>query len=55
MDYVGFFGAALHVSGRDRVTLERSIAPYRNRDGLDLHETQPSLEDVFIHLQEEAK
>ena len=55
VDYVAFFGAALHVSGRDRSALERSLAPYRNRDGLTLNETKPSLEDVFIHLQEEAR
>jgi ABC-2 type transport system ATP-binding protein len=55
VDYVGFFGAALHVSGRDRGALGRTMAPYRDRDGLAVHETKPSLEDVFIHLQEEAK
>ena len=31
------------------------MGPYRQRDGLAVHETKPSLEDVFIHLQEEAK
>jgi ABC-2 type transport system ATP-binding protein len=53
VDYAGFFGAALHVSGRDRAQLERAIAPYRNRPGLDVREEAPSLEDVFIQLQEE--
>jgi ABC-2 type transport system ATP-binding protein len=55
VDYAGFFGAALHVSGRDRAALERSIAPYRARPGVTVAETPPNLEDVFIHLQEEAK
>jgi ABC-2 type transport system ATP-binding protein len=55
VDYAGFFGAALHVSGRDRAALERSIAPYRERPGVTVAETPPNLEDVFIHLQEEAK
>jgi ABC-2 type transport system ATP-binding protein len=55
VDYAGFFGAALHVSGRDRHALEQSMAPYRGRDGLVVTETRPSLEDVFIHLQEEAR
>jgi ABC-2 type transport system ATP-binding protein len=55
VDYAGFFGAALHVSGRDRASLEQSIAPYRSRDGVTVTETPPNLEDVFIHLQEEAK
>ncbi|HVV26875.1 MAG TPA: ABC transporter ATP-binding protein [Rhizomicrobium sp.] len=52
VDHVGFFGAALHVSGRDRAALERAVAPYRARPGLRVSEVQPSLEDVFIHLQQ---
>ena len=55
VDYAGFFGAALHVSGRDRTSLEHAIAPYRNQPGIAVSETKPNLEDVFIHLQEEAK
>jgi ABC-2 type transport system ATP-binding protein len=55
VDYAGFFGAALRVSGRDRAALERTIAPYRNEAGVSVSETKPNLEDVFIHLQEEAK
>ena len=55
VDYAGFFGAALHVSGRDHDALEHSIASYRGREGLTVTETRPSLEDVFIHLQEEAR
>ena len=54
VDYAGFFGAALHVSGHDRAALEQALAPYRDRDGPHVHEAQPSLEDVFIQLQEEA-
>ena len=52
VDYAGFFGAALHVSGRDRALLERTIAPYRGRAGLAVREEPPNLEDVFIQLQE---
>jgi ABC-2 type transport system ATP-binding protein len=55
VDYAGFFGAALHVSGRDRPALERTVAPYRARAGLSVAEASPSLEDVFIHLQEDAR
>ena len=55
VDYAGFFGAALHVSGRDRAALERTLAPYRGRAGLAVEEAPPSLEDVFIHLQEQAR
>jgi ABC-2 type transport system ATP-binding protein len=53
--YAGFFGAALHVSGRDRPALENTIAPYRARADLVVAEAKPSLEDVFIHLQEDAR
>jgi ABC-2 type transport system ATP-binding protein len=55
VDYAGFFGAALHVSGRDRAALEKAIAPYRDQAGITVSETPPNLEDVFIHLQEQAK
>ena len=55
VDYAGFFGAALRVSGRDRPALEKTIAPYKNEAGVTVSETKPNLEDVFIHLQEEAK
>jgi ABC-2 type transport system ATP-binding protein len=54
VDYAGFFGAALHVSGHDREALAKTIAPYQRRDGVTVQETQPSLEDVFIQLQESA-
>jgi ABC-2 type transport system ATP-binding protein len=55
IDYAGFFGAALHVSGHDHDALERTLAPFRNQPGLTVTETKPNLEDVFIDLQEEAK
>jgi ABC-2 type transport system ATP-binding protein len=50
--FVAFFGAQLHVSGYDRELLEAALAPYRDDPGLVIHETAPSLEDVFIQLQE---
>jgi ABC-2 type transport system ATP-binding protein len=52
VEFVAFFGAALHVSGRDRTALEAALAPYRDQQGLTVHESKPSLEDVFIQLQE---
>jgi ABC-2 type transport system ATP-binding protein len=55
VDYAGFFGAALHVSGKDRAALEKTVSPYRNRAGLTVTEVKPSLEDVFIQLQEKAQ
>jgi len=54
VDYAGFFGAALRVSGRDRDALAKAVAPYHGRAGIDMHEEAPSLEDVFIQLQEKA-
>jgi len=54
VEFVSFFGAALHVSGRDRDALERALAPYRGQQGLAIAEAVPSLEDVFIQLQEES-
>ena len=55
VEFASFFGAALHVSGRDRAAIEHALAPYRNDAGIDAHEAVPSLEDVFIQLQEESQ
>jgi ABC-2 type transport system ATP-binding protein len=51
VEHVAFFGARLHVSGRDRAALERALAPYRGKSDFRIEESEPSLEDVFIHLQ----
>ncbi|MDE2133046.1 MAG: ABC transporter ATP-binding protein [Alphaproteobacteria bacterium] len=51
--FVAFFGALLHVSGYDRALLEAALAPYRHDLNLTIRETAPSLEDVFIQLQED--
>jgi ABC-2 type transport system ATP-binding protein len=50
VEMVAPFGNALHVSGTDRQTLERSLEPYARRPGIALSEVPPGLEDVFIHL-----
>lgn len=50
IDQVSVFGVTLHVSGVDPAALERAIAPYRTRPGFTWEKSQPSLEDVFIHL-----
>jgi ABC-2 type transport system ATP-binding protein len=55
VDYVGFFGAALHVSGHDEGQLAQTLAPFRSRPDLTVKEVRPSLEDVFIDLQGEAR
>jgi ABC-2 type transport system ATP-binding protein len=52
VDHVAFFGALLHVSGRNREALEKAIAPYRSDPNFTIEEIAPSLEDVFIGLQE---
>jgi ABC-2 type transport system ATP-binding protein len=54
VEFAAFFGAALHASGRDRAALERALAPFRGSPGLTFHEAAPSLEDVFIQLQEQG-
>ena len=51
VEHVAFFGAVLHVSGQDPKALEETLAPLR-KEGYDIGEAAPSLEDVFIHLQE---
>ncbi|MDQ8755618.1 ABC transporter ATP-binding protein [Sphingosinicella sp. LHD-64] len=43
------FGLALHVSGGDADRLERALAPYQ-RSPFRWARTEPTLEDVFIHL-----
>ena len=55
IDYAGFFGAALHVSGHDRAALEKSLERYRGAKGIAVTEAPPNLEDVFIQLQESAR
>ncbi len=50
--FVTFFGAVLHVSGYDRAKLDTALAPYRSDPHLVIRETTPTLEDVFIELQE---
>src|SRR5262249_14829193 len=50
IDMVAPFGTSLHVSGRDTAALEATIAPYRERPGLNWQKAAPSLEDVFIEL-----
>jgi ABC-2 type transport system ATP-binding protein len=55
VEHAAFFGAALHVSGLDRAALERALAPLQGQEGITIREAHPSLEDVFIHLQEQAQ
>lgn len=55
VESVAFFGAVLHVSGHDAHKLETALAPLRSRDGLSVQRARPSLEDVFIQLQQESR
>jgi ABC-2 type transport system ATP-binding protein len=52
VEHVAFFGAVLHVSGHDRGLLNAALAPLRGAGGAEIREAAPSLEDVFIHLQQ---
>ena len=51
VEHVAFFGAVLHASGHDRNLLLDAVRPLRALAGYDIRESEPSLEDVFIHLQ----
>jgi len=55
VDMVAPFGTSLHVSGRDAGALDKAIALYRKRKGLDWKRSEPSLEDVFIDLMRRSQ
>ena len=54
IDMTASFGLALHVSGTDGAALETALAPYQ-RAPLSWTKSNPTLEDVFIHLMGQAK
>jgi ABC-2 type transport system ATP-binding protein len=49
------FGTTLHVSGHDREALAATLARVVSRDSFTLTSVEPSLEDVFISLMQDAK
>ena len=56
IDMVAPFGNELHVSGRDKRALDKAIAAAKEADGAHRWKRgEPSLEDVFILLMDEAK
>lgn len=55
VDQVAPFGAALHVSGRDRKTLDAAIAAHRKANPAGWRESEPTLEDVFIDLMSKSQ
>lgn len=48
------FGATLHVSASSQADLDAALAPYRH-SGIRITQVEPSLEDVFIALMQDAK
>ena len=56
VDMVAPFGTELHVSGRDRHTLDSAIAAAKKADGAHRWARgEPTLEDVFILLMDKSK
>jgi len=50
VSHVTAFGSTLHVTGEDAAALERAIAPFREDPAYEWRRSEPTLEDVFIHL-----
>ena len=56
IDMVAPFGTELHVAGRDKQALDTAIAAAKKADGAHRWTRgEPSLEDVFILLMDQAK
>jgi ABC-2 type transport system ATP-binding protein len=49
------FGLTLHVCGLDEAALEAAIAPLRRDKNIKWEKSEPTLEDVFIHLMGQAQ
>lgn len=50
VEMVAPFGNALHISGTDAVALDAATLPWRENSAFVWTRSQPTLEDVFIHL-----
>ncbi len=53
VEHAAYFGSALHVSGQDRLLVEKAISSVGRAD-VDWQEVRPTLEDAFIALTERA-
>src|SRR3989440_3545037 len=53
--HVTAFGNTLHITGEEEAALESAIAEFRNDAELRWRKAQAGLEDVFIHLMEQAQ
>jgi ABC-2 type transport system ATP-binding protein len=49
------FGNTLHVTSEDEAALERAIAEFKDPAELRWRKSHAGLEDVFIHLMEDAE
>jgi ABC-2 type transport system ATP-binding protein len=52
--HITAFGNTLHITGEDEAALERTVSSLSNGD-LKFRRSQPTLEDVFIHLMQGAQ
>jgi ABC-2 type transport system ATP-binding protein len=50
VEMVAVFGSRLHVSGTDTAALDAALQPWTEQRDLRVTATEPTLEDVFIHL-----
>lgn len=55
IEQVSMFGNSLHVSGRDNLKLEQSIAPYQADPQYQWEKITPGMEDIFISLVDSSK
>ncbi len=53
VENAAYFGAALHVSGKDQLLMEQALAS-KEFSKFEWQAIEPSLEDVFISLQKDA-
>ncbi len=53
--HVTAFGHTLHVTGEDAELLEKAVSPFMAEESLKWRKTEPTLEDVFIHLMAGAQ